>query len=118
MTNEATKNEIFVTAKNNSNFLPRMFFVYDDSATDYSSDIRGIQRNISYPAFYRRYIYSVLKTALLPNSEPGHVVVVWKLQKQWAVGNESLSSHSEDTKKGKVFGILSPLKILSKTKHL
>jgi len=41
----------------------------------------------------------------------GHVFVVWKLfQKQCTFGN-----HSETTKKGKVFGILSHLKELSKS---
>jgi len=49
------------------------------------------------------------------------VGVAWKLvQKQCTSGNQGLSSHSEETnkqkkKKGKVFGILSQLKKLSKS---
>jgi len=39
------------------------------------------------------------------------MVVAWKLlQKQYTFGNQGLSSLSEETKKGKVFGILSQLK--------
>jgi hypothetical protein len=44
------------------------------------------------------------------------VGVAWKvLQQQCTFGNQGLSSHPEETKKGKVFGIPSQLKKLSKS---
>jgi hypothetical protein len=46
--------------------------------------------------------------------DQGHVVVAWKVrQKQYTFENQGLSSHSE--KKVRFFGILSRLKILSKS---
>jgi len=56
--NEAPTSEIFVTAKNKSNYFAAKIMVYDCSAIlarlhsciHYSSDIRGRLRNISCPA--------------------------------------------------------------------
>jgi hypothetical protein len=45
--------------------------------------------------------------------------MAWKvIQKQCNFGNQGVSSHSEETKKGKVFGILSQLKKLSKSNEM
>jgi hypothetical protein len=47
---------------------------------------------------------------------PGHIGIDWKLaEKQSAFRNQGLISHSEETKKGKIFVILSQLKKLSKS---
>jgi len=47
----------------------------------------------------------VMSSALLVT---GHVAVAWKLVlKECTSRNQGLRSHSEETKKGKVFGILS-----------